>query len=98
MEFSKEAVEILKRTQADMMLELYSPNNSTTKLKGKPARTVNQADDTVSGLEDQVEDLDQILKEYDKLKQTNKNTGKGTWKCGTPQNKKKQRPLNYRHR
>lgn len=76
MEFIKEVVETLKRTQTDMILELNNPNNSTTNLKGKPARRVNQADDTVSGLEDKVEDLDQILKEYDKLKQTNKNTRK----------------------
>lgn len=59
---------------------------------------MDQADDEVSGLEDKVEDLDQILKEYDKLKQTNKNNRKGTWKCGTPENKTKQKPLNYRRR
>lgn len=67
-----------------MMRALNNPSNSATNLKGKPARRVNQAYDIISGLEDKVEDLDQILKECDKFKQTNRNTRKGTWKCGTP--------------
>lgn len=65
-----------------MMIELNNPNNSTRKPQGKPASRVKQADDTVSGLGDKVEDLDRIGKEYDKFKQ---NTRKGAYrKCGTP--------------
>ena len=66
-EFNKE-IEILKRTQDEMKMELKNPTTYLDNSKGSLTGRMNQAEDRISGLENKVDDLDQIRKEYKTLK------------------------------
>lgn len=48
-----EEMEALKRTQAEMKMELKTPMNSTRKLEGKPYKQVIVSENRILGPEDQ---------------------------------------------
>ena len=62
-----------------MKKELKNPRTYLENSKGSLTGRMNQTEDRISGLEDKVDDLDQIRKEYETLK----NIGKGHRKYGT---------------
>lgn len=66
-EFNKE-IQTLARTQDEMKMDWKSPIIQPEKSKETLTSRMNQAGDRLSGLEDKVQDLDKIRKEYEKEK------------------------------